>query len=144
MKVLELDKLPVDPDATKIEGFLGVTDNELWGASKEYERRMKKAKDPHAEFGLKCELIIQVAGEVSARNMTWIKEHLDAKNPVGLLGQLYKAPRDKPTWVLQLLRRHGFTRVELPVWVAADVFLGAWVERSGQDVLGSILKMTKG
>lgn len=139
MKMLFLSELPADPSATNGAKFLGVTDDELREACKEYERRMKATKDPHAEFGLKRELIIEVAKEVSGRNLTWIREHFDKHNPMALLGQLRMAPRDKPTWVLKLLRRHDFERIELTVWVAADMFLSKWVEKFGQDALGRVL-----
>jgi len=138
-KVIELDKLPIDPDATRGQEFLGVTDDELWGACKEYERRMKATTDPHAEFGLKRELIVEVAKEVSARNLIWIGGHLDKERPAELLKQLHKAPQDKPTWALRLLRRHGFKQVELVVWVAANVFLDKWVEKFGRDALGAVV-----
>lgn len=140
MKVLDLDKLPVNPSASKGQEFLGVTDDELWQASKEYSKRMKEAKDPHEAFGLRRELIIEVAKEVSERNLTWIREHLDKNRPMDLLTHLNKVPRDKPVWVLKLLRRHGFKRVELYVWVAADMFLNKWVEKFGRDVLGAVMK----
>lgn len=141
MKVLDLDKLPVDSNATKGQEFLGVTDDELWQASKEYSKRMKEAKDPHEAFGLRRELIVEVAMEVSKRNLMWIREHLDRDHPMDLLNHLHKAPRDKPTWVLRLLRRHGFERVELCVWVAADMFLTKWVEKFGRDALGKVMAM---
>jgi len=139
-KVIELDKLPANPDATRGQEFLGVTDDELWKACHQYSKRMKATKDPHAEFGLKRELIVEVAKEVSARNLTWINEHLDREHPAELLKQLHKAPSDKPAWVLKLLRRHGFKRIELVVWVAADMFLSKWIEKFGQETLGAVMQ----
>lgn len=139
LKVLDLDKLPVNPVAVDATQFLGVTDEELWEACKEYERRMKATKDPHVEFGLKRDLILEVAGEVSARNLAWMREHLDQSYPSKLLSHLHEAPQDKPAWVLKLLRRHGLKRVELVVWVAADRFLSKWIEKFGQDALSKVL-----
>lgn len=139
MKVLDLDKLPANPSASKGQEFLGVTDDELWQASKEYSKRMKAAKDPHEAFGLNRELIIEVAKEASERNLAWIREHLDKDQPLTLLNHLHKAPRDRPAWVLKLLRRHGFKRVELSVWVAANMFLDKWVEKFGQDALKAVV-----
>jgi len=139
MKMLVLSELPADPSATGGTEFLGVTGDELREVCKEYERRMKVTKDSHVEFGLKRELIIEVAKEVSERNLTWIHEHFDKNNPMALLGQLHMAPQDKPAYVLKLLRRHGFERVELVVWVAADMFLKKWVEKFGRDALGKVL-----
>jgi len=135
MKTLDLAKLPANPNATKAQGFLGVTDDELWEASKEYSRRMKATKDPHVEFGLRRELIVEVAKEVSERNLTWIREHLDKNHPMELMKHLHMAPQDKPAWVLKLLRRHGFERTKLVVWVAADMFLTKWVEKMGADMV---------
>lgn len=143
MRLLDLNKLPADPSATDGRKFLGVTDDELREACDEYSRRMKEARDPHEAFGLRRELIIEVAKEVSQRNLMWIREHFDKGRPMGVLKELHKAPQDKAAWTLKLLRRHGFERVELPVWVAADIFLGKWVERFGRDALGGVLSMAR-
>jgi hypothetical protein len=140
MKVLVLDELPADPNAAKATEFLGVTDDEMWEACKEYARRMKGAKDPHAEFGLDREMIVQAADEIIKRNEEFIAERVDRKNPMALLGRLNKAPHDKPAWVLKLLRRHGFERVDLAVWVAADNFLSKWVEKKSMGLAGGLLK----
>lgn len=138
MKMLDLAKLPANPSATRGQKFLGVTDDELWDASKEYSRRMKEAKDPHEAFGLKKELIIEIAREASERNLAWIREHLDKSRPMELLNQLYKAPQDRAIFVLRLLRKHGLKQVSLVTWIAADRFLSARVERFGGDALRKI------
>lgn len=139
MKTLDLAELPADPSAADGKKFLGVTKDELWEACNEYERRMKEGKDPHEAFGLRRELIIKVAKEVSERNLMWIKEHIDRDRPMDLMRQLHKAPQDEPAQVLRLLRHHGFGRIELCVWVAADMFLAKWVEKFGRDALGRVM-----
>jgi len=143
MKKLVLDDLPADPNADSVAGFLGVSDDEMWEACKEYERRMKQCKDPHAEFGLDLELIREAAREVSERNLMWIREHMDRANPLALMDKLHLAPRDKPAWVLRLLRKHGFREVELAQWIAADMLLSKHVEREAAKVIGKVLNMIK-
>jgi len=138
--VIDLDEMPANPNAASMEEFLGITQKELWKACKEYERRMKKAKDPHREFGLKKELIQEVAREIMNRNLEWIADHLDPANPFALLSALGNAPQDRPAWVLRLLRRHGFKKVDLSTWVAADNFLTAWVGKFTQEALGMLIK----
>ena len=139
MKTLDLAELPADPSATDGRKFIGVTDGELRDACDEYSRRMKEAKDPHEAFGLRREFIVEVAKEVSERNLMWIKEHIDKNRPKDLLKHLHEAPQDKLMWNLKLLRRHGFKQVELVVWVAADMFLAEWVEKFGRDARGRVM-----
>jgi len=143
MKVLELDKLPANPDYTSINDFLDITDEELWEASKEYSRRMKSAKDPYKAFGLKRELIIEVAKEVHQRNLEWIRERFDPENPTAVLGQLHTAPRDAPVQVLRLLRRHGFKRVELYVWVAATSLLSKWRMKVAMETVSELMDIAR-
>lgn len=143
MKVLDLDKLPASQNYSSVNEFLSVNDDELWQACKEWERRVKKTKDSWddqcKEFGLRKELIAQVADEVVMRNAEWLAEKLDRRNPMALLGRLYEAPRDKPAQVLRLLRLHRFKRVELVVWVVADNFLSKWVERKSQELVKAVM-----
>jgi hypothetical protein len=133
MKMLDLEKLPIDNYTEDIQKFLGITDAELTEASEEFVRRMKTVKDVWKdqceEFGLKEALVMRTADNVIKRNMAWLMGRVDRQNPMALLGRLHEAPRDKPSWVLGMLRAHGFRQVELTVWVAADCFLSKLVER---------------
>lgn len=145
-KTLELDKLPVVDDLKDIDKFLGITSDERWDACKEYGRRMKEgAKDHEEEFGLKKELIQQTAQDACKRNFTWLTLHTDKNNPLALLSKLNEAPQDRPMWILKMLKAHGFKKVEIVQWIAADMFLSKWVNNYTQTLLKKMAeKITKG
>lgn len=136
---LILDDLPVTKDPTNIEEFLGVTKDDLWRASQLYEKKMKTSSDPHDAFNLNQELIVEMAEEVAQRNVQWLVERFDPKNPIALLETMADAPVDKPEWILRLMRRHGFTQVDLSTWVAADMFLMTHVKQHGVDAASRVI-----
>jgi len=136
---LNLDDLPMTKEPETIEEYLGVSKDELWRASKLYEKKMKESDNPYTEFKLREELIVEMAEELAQRNLEWIIERLDPNDPMALLETLGDAPTDKPNWVLRLLRRHGYVQVDLLTWVAADMFFTSLVKQRGNMAVSNVI-----
>lgn len=134
-----LDELPVTKDSKDTIEFLGVTKDDLSQASRTYERKMRKTNNPYDAFKLKEELIAEIANEVSQRNLEWIIERIDPHNPMAMLDSLGDAPTDKPDWILRLLRRHGYLKVDLATWIAADVLLCKVLKQHGSTLASNVI-----
>lgn len=136
---LELEKLPAIQNYSNEGEFLGVTSEELMVACKEWAERAKSHENPHKIFNLRREIVEQTAEDVVKRNLKCLSEHTDKKDPLSALSAIQRVPMDKPVWVLRMLRKHGFSRVELSTWVAASELLGNWVKLKSEIFARTLL-----